>query len=1819
MKKLCTFLLCITVILSCIALVSVFAETKTDFKAFDLELVEQGMAGKNFRFVVNTADFPFDITEDNLIGLTVKGDLITEDGKKIAFESGVEKVELRDSIAILVVPQTRDVTTGKYSDTFNGKHKWDLEFLPEIFVAPDESSLPPEPVKTDFEALDLQLNEQGMAGTNFRFVVNTADIPFEITEGNLKGLTVKGQLITEDQKEIPFESYVSTAEPKGSIAVLVVPQTKDVTTSKYSDTFNGKHSWRLQLLPELFEISEGTASAELEKEETYHDETCLYYFLSYDNFKEKAGWGTEQTSVTKVFYAGKDGLVAKADLALPYDGEFYIWARSRDFASDRPGLRKASLSIDGNVYKKMLGTHGREGYAWDLISVENLTRGMHEMEVVSVSNYFRFDMICITDDPYFEPSNKDGNIAEYVKTGYDASKVTPYEKPKPEIVIDPNRPDSEIAVKFNDTWMEFDVDPVIVNDRTLVPMRAIFEELGCEVRWDDATQTAIGIRNGASVMVTIGSNTAYISGEPVTIDQPPALINDRTMVPLRFISEAYNCRVRWEEETQSVYIVALLSKLPNAIYIDADGFESVGTWTATANGYIQGLSNEANKDNFDSAKSVNAVAKVNIVKAGKYNMWVSARDFPSDRPGTRTYHVAMDGVQSPEKMGDHGQEGFAWELAGTYELTKGQHTIELIDTSGFFARCAGIILIDDLDMEIPVDKVELAEIVSPFNPFDIIPMAGYPKTAVEPFEAAKAETIESETYKIVFYQGQNAYGPVVQHEIYSKNPQNGEWVLTKARNEEFGFMMRYALDSNYLGNSEVDGSNVSTTILVDGTEETGGASNYYKMGYGTWMIPSDFEKISDKAVKLTFASREGVNLTATYAFDDFVSEPKVTLDAKFDQKGSYSFMIFNGDGVEAQEFDTVTAPLLHLKHQVPEEAIVISEAHMFTPMNTLYFKADNNKFAGGLELTKGVAVDPTSTRQFMAHPDTAAFGTVFRTIDGKIRSSIVAPMIGNDCSKFEAGDTYTFSCRLISNLGHWYDTFEHVAVDMYNCTDLRTNYYGSINDNIYNTSDLIMTDFYSGWDEEWKGYYNMEGRNFVSQSNILSVAQRYLLSEDEKMLEERVVPTIAYAISRGSAHSAPTDTKGGIQYISPPSPLTGFTPLYDAAVYGGLYEMSQGRMPYLLDYAVNKASTAKPAAVGALYKYSGDETYLQKVIEIADAYLETYAHSPEKREVRLVDTFVYGDYITPTSILLSAYEITGEQKYLDKAEECGKLLMGAIWTTGYQNDFATNTIHLDPKENVERALYVDKAGFDFFWHGDTKWRLGNVDGEAKSAKMLSEEGIWLPEEDIPGWLATKTALGTEHASTPGHGNVITMNTWLGLMVRLAEYTGEDFFETQARNAMVGRFQNYPGYYFDRYNVNYMQADYPINGVDTTSLYWHHIPIYLSMVEDFLINEIWNKTNKNVEFPHIYQSGYAYFDSYQFGHAPGKFYDEQDMWLWLERDIITPDNINIDYIAAKKDGVVGLSLLNEDNKELTTTITLGADIGQNVTQTATVYDADGNPSTVEVTDGKFTVTIPSKGVKSVVLKGLENIKVPAYAREYEYSNEVGQTVSAHANGFGYTIQMTDDKYWAFTYITDMTYTGTKSATLTYTVDGKTEKITKTQSPFDWLIKVDNPDATFEYTIDVVKEDGTEMSYGGGTLKTLGNSVLKGTGVTVGQSTMPKEIIAKEPEELVENNLKFKAFDLIQIEQGNDTRNFRLVVSTDNFPFDVTADCLVGLKVEGELVDGDKKIPFSSTITKNEIRGNATVLVFPSTEDVKVSSYQSSDTGTHKFVLKLYPQE
>ena len=112
----------------------------------------------------------------------------------------------------------------------------------------------------------------------------------------------------------------------------------------------------------------------------------------------------------------------------------------------------------------------------------------------------------------------------------------------------------DITVIMDGEQMSFDQPPVIMNDSTLVPFRAIFERLGMEVEWNGDDKSVTAYNSETEIGLLVGYNTMYVNDNEVELLAPPVIINDRTLVPLRAISEAVGAYVGWDGETRTVTI-----------------------------------------------------------------------------------------------------------------------------------------------------------------------------------------------------------------------------------------------------------------------------------------------------------------------------------------------------------------------------------------------------------------------------------------------------------------------------------------------------------------------------------------------------------------------------------------------------------------------------------------------------------------------------------------------------------------------------------------------------------------------------------------------------------------------------------------------------------------------------------------------------------------------------------------------------------------------------------------------------------------------------------------------------------------------------------------------------------------------------------------------------------------------------------------------------------------------------------------------------------------------------------------------------------------
>ncbi|MDD4688373.1 MAG: copper amine oxidase N-terminal domain-containing protein [Eubacteriales bacterium] len=179
----------------------------------------------------------------------------------------------------------------------------------------------------------------------------------------------------------------------------------------------------------------------------------------------------------------------------------------------------------------------------------------------------------------------------------------------------PAMANDSIKVLLNGTELSFDVPPQLIQDRTMVPMRKIFEALGADVEWDGETQKITAILNDKEIAMQIDDDGMFIKthvnlpldGSPIppgnvvriTLDVPPQLVNDRTLVPVRAVAEGLDADVKWDDESQTV----IITKVENTVSMPSPKSPDSPTTYNIGSDTIESLTAVVGARNFESVKT----------------------------------------------------------------------------------------------------------------------------------------------------------------------------------------------------------------------------------------------------------------------------------------------------------------------------------------------------------------------------------------------------------------------------------------------------------------------------------------------------------------------------------------------------------------------------------------------------------------------------------------------------------------------------------------------------------------------------------------------------------------------------------------------------------------------------------------------------------------------------------------------------------------------------------------------------------------------------------------------------------------------------------------------------------------------------------------------------------------------------------------------------------------------------------------------------------------------------------------------------------------
>ena len=161
----------------------------------------------------------------------------------------------------------------------------------------------------------------------------------------------------------------------------------------------------------------------------------------------------------------------------------------------------------------------------------------------------------------------------------------------------------DINVSLNGTIVDFPNQvPVIVEGRTLIPLRGVFDNMGYAIDWNGETKTVTLTKNSDTITIAIGQASYSLNGQEHAIDVPAQIINSSTMLPLRAIADATGSEVLWDGEKKIASIISAEGREPQLVEgtVVADNQEEADFITAFS---------AINKEFNDSAMSFISFAK----------------------------------------------------------------------------------------------------------------------------------------------------------------------------------------------------------------------------------------------------------------------------------------------------------------------------------------------------------------------------------------------------------------------------------------------------------------------------------------------------------------------------------------------------------------------------------------------------------------------------------------------------------------------------------------------------------------------------------------------------------------------------------------------------------------------------------------------------------------------------------------------------------------------------------------------------------------------------------------------------------------------------------------------------------------------------------------------------------------------------------------------------------------------------------------------------------------------------------------------------------
>lgn len=592
--------------------------------------------------------------------------------------------------------------------------------------------------------------------------------------------------------------------------------------------------------------------------------------------------------------------------------------------------------------------------------------------------------------------------------------------------------------------------------------------------------------------------------------------------------------------------------------------------------------------------------------------------------------------------------------------------------------------------------------------------------------------------------------------------------------------------------------------------------------------------------------------------------------------------------------------------------------------------------------TFGVAANPSDIPFRMPMIYNARCGVMIRNEAGLAQPMFFAPVMGETNSFLTAGTNYVSSFRITVRGGTVYDSFRHLASGLYGFRDFRKNTICSLNTTIENMIEFALDDYMARWNANLRGCdYSTDVSNTVKVVSALDPLSIAFITDRQDIFERRAVPMIEYLLSR-QKFIFTTDTNQNGQGAS--AEMAG--PTASVFEWASLFNFSQGRSSIFRHAAFQRFE--HPGSINgditsreerwvdelALYYLTGRKNYLASAEGLANNYIARRIDEPQTKWPDFPEAQFWTDFAPRWMQLFDLYTASHDKRYLDAA------IAGA-------QSYAT-FCEMSPKVP----------------EGDVTLRM-----------TIYKSGT----ATVPAWRPSNVGLTSEAANTYTPWNpAIFLTTYAPWFLHIAALSDDPFFRDIARNAVVGRYANYPGYTINtEFSTAYESACYPLTPPPRnhrySQFYFNHVWPQIAMLMDYLISDAVTRSDGLIDFPSRYAEGYAYIQSEVYGDRPGTFYGDTNVYLYMPRKAVEPDNIQINTISARGNGNFYVALLNQSAQPITTTITIDVP-GLDAQKTYAVRTWHENQASALATleHGKITLLVAGHGITAMAFDELNPI-------------------------------------------------------------------------------------------------------------------------------------------------------------------------------------------------------------------------------------------------------